>query len=157
MNFISAKHKYPRCCKYCCIELGRWDNEGPGSYAGEGGWQGKKRRNYARIAKYVIFIGFIVVAAVVLTVFISRSGVIIEVREQTEGDIQTISVRISNNNFDALRGATVQFGERGTVQEIGTMPPFSSVMVTPDQRDINFDKILVKGNEGSVSISQSRN
>lgn len=136
--------------------MGRWDNEGPGSYAGEGGWQGKKGRNYARIAKYVIFIGFIVVAAVVLTVFISRSGVNIEIREQTEGAIQTISVRISNNNFDALRGATVQFGEKGAVQDLGTMPTFSSVMVTPNQQDMNFDKIIVRGNDGSVSITKSR-
>jgi hypothetical protein len=136
--------------------LGRWDNEGPASYTGEGGWQGKKRRNYARIAKYVISIGFIVVAAVVLTVFISRSGVNIEIREQTEGAIQTISIRISNNNFDTLRNVTVQFGEQGAVQNLGTMAPFSSVMVTPNQQDINFEKIIVGGNDGSVSITKSR-
>ena len=136
--------------------MGRWDNEGPGSYTGEGGWQGKKRRNYARVAKYVIFIGFIVVGAVVLTVFISRSGVNIEIREQTEGAIQTISVRISNNNFDTLRDVTVQFGDQGAVQNLGTMAPFSSAMVTPNQQDIKFEKIIVRGNDGSVSITKSR-
>jgi hypothetical protein len=136
--------------------MGRWDNEGPGSYTGGGGWQGKKRRNYVRIAKFVIIIGFIVVATVVLTVFISRSGVNIEIIEQTEGAIQTISVRISNNNFDALRDGTVQFGEQGAVQNLGTMGPFSSVMVTPNQQDMNFDKIIVRGNDGGVSITKSR-
>jgi hypothetical protein len=135
--------------------MGRWDNEGPGSYTGEGGWQGRNRRNYARIAKYVILIGFVIVAAVVLTVFISRSGVNIETREQTEGAIQTISVRISNNNFEPLRDATVQFGE-GKVQDLGTMAPFSSLLVTPDQQDMNFDSITVRGNDGSVNITKSR-
>ena len=104
----------------------------------------------------MISIGFIVVAAVVLTVFISRSGVNIEIREQTEGAIQTISIRISNNNFDTLRNVTVQFGEQGAVQNLGTMAPFSSVMVTPNQQDINFEKIIVRGNDGSVSITKSR-
>jgi hypothetical protein len=135
--------------------MGRWDNEGPGSYTGEGGWQGKSRRNYVKIAKYVIVIGFIVVASVVLTVFITRLGVNIEINEQTGGDIQTISVRISNNNFESLRNATVQFGE-GKVQELGTMAPFSSLLVTPNQQDMNFEKITVRGNDGSISITKSR-
>jgi hypothetical protein len=135
--------------------MGRWDNEGPGSYTGEGGWQGKSPRNYVKIAKYVIVIGFIVVASVVLTVFITRLGVNIEINEQTGGDIQTISVRISNNNFESLRNATVQFGE-GKVQELGTMAPFSSLLVTPNQQDMNFEKITVRGNDGSISITKSR-
>lgn len=135
--------------------MGRWDNEGPDSYAGEGGWQGKGRRNYVKIAKYVIIIGIIIVASVVLTVFISRLGVNIEINEQTGGDIQTISVRISNNNFESLRNATVQF-EEGKVQEIGTMAPFSSLLVTPNQQDMNFEKITVRGNDGSLSITKSR-
>jgi hypothetical protein len=136
--------------------LGRWDNEGSGAFSGGGRWAGKKRRNYVRIAKYVIFVGFIVVALVVLTVFISRSGLNIEIREQTEGAIQTISVRISNNNFDTLRDATVQFGEQGRLQNIGSMGPFSSAMITPHPQEMDFDKVIVTGNDGNQKVVKLR-
>ena len=83
--------------------MGRWD-DGSGQFAGAGGGTGRSRRNYARIAKFVILGGFIVVGIIVLSVFITRSGLNIEIREQNEamGTIQTISVRISNNKFDTL-------------------------------------------------------
>ena len=132
--------------------MGRWDNQGSGG----GEWIGKRRRNYVRIAKYVILGGFIVVAVVVLGVFIPRSGLNIEIRELSEGMIQTISVRISNNNLDTLRDVTVQFGEQGRIQSIGTMGPFSSVFITPDPKDLNFGKVIVTGNDGNVQSIKFR-
>jgi hypothetical protein len=135
--------------------MGRWD-DGSGTF-GEDRWGGKKRRNYVRIAKFVIIGGFIVVAAVVLSVFVTTLGVNIEISERNEmGAIQTLNIRISNNNFDTLNDVTVQFGDQGRIQKIGKMDPFSSVAVTPDQQDLNFDKVIVKGNNGHGSIEAIR-
>lgn len=135
--------------------MGRWD-DGSGTF-GEDRWGGMKRRNYVRIAKFVIIGGFIVVAAVVLSVFVTTLGVNIEISERNEmGAIQTLNIRISNNNFDTLNDVTVQFGDQGRIQKIGKMDPFSSVAVTPDQQDLNFDKVIVKGNNGHGNIEAIR-
>jgi len=137
--------------------MGRWD-DGSGQFAGGGGRTGRSRRNYARIAKFVILGGFIVVGVIVLSVFITRSGLNIEIREQNEamGTIQTISVRISNNKFDTLNDATVQFGDNGKIHSVGTIGPFSSIMITPDPKDLNFDKVIVKGNGGNAEAVKFR-
>jgi hypothetical protein len=108
--------------------LGRWDDN---DHSTRGGW-GRKigvhggRTKRIRFAKKIIMIGFIIVAAVVLTVFLSRSGLYIEIikREEGMGTLQTISVRLSNNNFNSLNDVTVQFGEDGGAQRIGNMGPF---------------------------------
>jgi hypothetical protein len=136
--------------------MGRWD-DGSGQFAG-GGRAGRSRRNYARIAKFVILGGFIMVGTIVLSVFITRSGLIIEIREQDEamGAIQTISVRISNNNFDTLNDVTVQFGDNGKIRNLGTIGPFSSIMITPDPKDLNFEKVIVKGNGGRAEAVKFR-
>lgn len=83
--------------------MGRWDSTGirfPNT-----------RRSYIRIAKYVIIAGFIIVTVVVLSVFIPRSGLNVEIIERSEvmGTMQTVSVKISNNNFGSLNnvGSTV--------------------------------------------------
>lgn len=137
--------------------MGRWD-DGSGQFTGGGGRTGRIRRNYARIAKFVILGGFIVVGIIVLSVFISRSGLIIEIREQNEamGAIQTISVRISNNKFDTLNDVTVQFGDNGKIRSVGTIGPFSSIMITPDPKDLNFEKVIVKGNGGKAEAVKFR-
>ena len=137
--------------------MGRWD-DGSGKFAGEGGRTGRSRRNYARIAKFVILGGFIMVGIIVLSLFITRSGLIIEIREQNEamGAIQTISVRISNNNFDTLNDVTVQFGDNGKIRSVGTIGPFSSIMITPDPKDLNFEKVIVKGNGGKAEAVKFR-
>ena len=54
--------------------------------------------------------------------------------------IQTINVKISNNQFSILNDVTVQFGDQGRIQKVGGMAPYSSVAVTPDQKDLNFKK-----------------
>src|SRR5215218_1818339 len=106
--------------------MGRWDS-------GKGAGFPNIRRNYVRIAKYVIFGGFVIVAVVVLSVFIPRSGLNVEIIQRSEamGTIQTVSVKISNNNFGTLNDVKVRFGDQGQVQSIGNMGPFSSVMITP--------------------------
>jgi hypothetical protein len=47
----------------------------------------------------VIIVGFIIVAVVVLSIFIPRSGLNVEIIERSEvmGTMQTVSVRISIN------------------------------------------------------------
>jgi hypothetical protein len=132
--------------------MGRWDS-------GKGAGFPRIRRNYVRIAKYVIFGGFVIVAVVVLSVFIPRSGLNVEIIQRSEamGTIQTVSVKISNNNFGTLNDVKVRFGDQGQVQSIGNMGPFSSVMITPpDANILNFDKVIVTANNGEVETIKSR-
>jgi hypothetical protein len=137
--------------------MGRWDEPFAGS--GSGGGSGIPRRwNRIRITKLAIRVGFIIVAVVFLSVFIPRYGLNIEIIQRSEaaGAIQTISVKISNNNFESLNNVIVQFGEKGRIQQIGNMGPFSSVMITPEPQDMNFDKIIVKADNGKIQSVQFR-
>jgi hypothetical protein len=129
--------------------MGRWDT-------GTGIKFPNIKKNYIRIAKYAIIAGFIIVAVVVLSVFIPRSGLNVEIIERSEvmGTMQTVSVKISNNNFGSLNNVEVQFDDQGRVQQVGDMGPFSSVMITPP--DLNFDTILVRANDGEVEVIKSR-
>jgi hypothetical protein len=132
--------------------MGRWDS-------GRGVGFPRIGRNYVRIAKYVIAAGFVIVAVVVLLVFIPRSGLNVEIIERSEvmGTMQTISVKISNNNFGTLNDVEVQFGDQGEIQSIGDMGPFSSVMITPPDGDaLNFDRVIVTANNGEVQTIKSR-
>ena len=71
--------------------------------------------------------------------------------------MQTISVRISNNNFGSLNNVEVQFGDQGQVQAIGDLGPFSSVMITPpDPSNMDFDTVIVTANDGEVEVIKSR-
>lgn len=103
-------------------------------------------------------IGFAIVTAVVLTVFISRAGLFIEIiqRDEGMGTLQTITVRLSNKNFNSISDVTVQFGESGRVQTIGNMGPFSSVTITPPAEDMDFENIIVRANNGQVQVVKSR-
>jgi hypothetical protein len=140
-----------------CI-LGRW--AAPSTFSGSAWGRrlagGRTRR--IRIAKTIIIIGFIIVAAVVLTVFISRAGLYIDIiqREEGMGTLQTITIMLSNNNFNSLNDVTVQFGEGGRIQTIGDMGPFSSVTLTPPAEDMDFDNIIVKANNGQVQVVKQR-
>ena len=135
--------------------MGRWDDDRfSGFDAREGG--GVRRIpgkwNRIRVAKLAIKVGFVIVAIVFLSVFIPRYGLNTEIIQRTEGvgTIQTISIKLSNNNFETISDVTVQFGEKGRIQHIGNMGPFSSVMITPDSQDMNFDKVMVKANNGKM-------
>jgi hypothetical protein len=129
--------------------MGRWDT-------GTGVRFPNIKKNYIRIVKYAITVGFIIVGVVVLSVFIPRSGLNVEVIERSEvmGTMQTVSVKISNNNFGSLSNVEVQFDDQEAVQPIGDMGPFSSVMITPP--DMNFDSIIVNANNGEVEVIKSR-
>lgn len=103
-------------------------------------------------------IGIVIVTVVVLTVFISRAGLFIEIiqRDEGMGTMQTITVRLSNNNFNSISDVRVQFGEGGQVQTIGNMGPFSSVTITPPTKDMDFENIIVRANNGQVQVVKSR-
>ena len=122
--------------------MGRWEDEYGGAF-GEGGDFPKKRRNWTRIFKFAILGGFIILAAVILSVFIPRAGLSIEVIERG-GIVGSMTVKVNNNNFNTLNDVSVQFGEQGKIQMIGDMGPFSSVFVNPEAGESNFDKIIVK-------------
>ncbi len=134
--------------------MGRWENN---RFADDEGFS--RKRNYVKIIKYIIIAGFVIVGVVVLSVYIPRSGLNVEIVERSEvmGTMQTVSVRISNNNFDTLKNVSVQFGDRDQIQQIGTMGPFASVMITPPgSTELNFSKVTVTANEGDIQVTKSR-
>ena len=142
--------------------MGRWDDDRFSGFGSKRGG-GRARRipgkwTRVRIAKLAIKVGFVIVAIVFLSVFIPRYGLNIEIVQRSEGvgTIQTISIKVSNNNFETINDVTVQFGDKGRIQRIGNMSPFSSVMITPELQDINFDKVIVKANNGNMESVKFR-
>jgi hypothetical protein len=134
--------------------MGRWENN---RFTDDDGFT--KKRNLIKIIKYVIIVGFVIVGVVVLSVYIPRSGLNVEIVDRSEvmGTMQTVSVRVSNNNFDSLNDVSVQFGDGGQIQQIGNMGPFSSVMITPPKStELNFTKVTVTANEGDIRVTKSR-
>ncbi len=126
--------------------MGRWDNGGGGPK--------KRNRNMPKFYKKIIYLGFVIVAIVVLTVFISTAGLNIEIIQRGT-EVQTISVKVSNNNFFSITGVTVQF-DNGKVQSIGNMGPFSSVFVSPDGGNPDFQRVIVKANDGQIQSIKDR-
>ena len=102
--------------------MGRWDDD---RFSGFGVRRGGSSRripgkwNRIRIAKLAIKLGFVIVA-IFLSVFIPRYGLNTEIIQRSEGAgaIQTISIKLSNNNFETINDVTVQFGEKGRIQNI---------------------------------------
>ena len=131
--------------------MGRWEDE----YGDTFGKFPKKKRNWIRIGKFAILSGFIILAAVLLSVFIPRAGLSIEVIERGR-IVGTVSVKDNNNNFNSLNDVSVQFGEHGKVQMIGDMGPFSSVFVNPETEEMAYDRIIVKANNGEVQATKFR-
>ena len=131
--------------------MGRWEDE----YGDTFGKFPKKKRNWIRIGKFAILGGFIILAAVLLSVFIPRAGLSIEVIERG-GIVDSVSVKVNNNNFNSLNDVSVQFGEHGKVQMIGDMGPFSSVFVNPEAEEMAYDRIIVKANNGEVQATKFR-
>ena len=130
----------------------RWDED----KFQEDGLRGKVRRNYIKIAKVGIIVGFVVVALVVLSVFIPRVGVNIEIIERG-GLIDSIRAKISNNNLDSLNDVVVQFGENGIPQNLGNIGPFASVFSSPNPSELEFDRIILTANDGEVRVVKYRN
>ena len=130
--------------------MGRWDEDK--------GRSGKRmRRDTHKILKRLIFAGFAIVAIVVLAVFIPRSGINVEIIERREvvGTMETISVKVSNNNFYSIGNVTVRF-DNGTIQPIGDMGPFASVMITPETGRTNFERLTVTANGGEIEVIKDR-
>ena len=129
----------------------RWDED----KFQEDSLRGKVRRNYIKIAKIGITVGFVVVAVVVLSVFLPKVGVSIEIIERG-GLIGSITAKISNNNFNYLNDVVVQFGESGTPQNLGTIGAFTSVFASPNPSELEFDRIILTANDGDVKIVKYR-
>ena len=83
--------------------MGRWDDDNR-SGSGWGRKIGGGKTNRIPIAKKLMMIGIAIVTVVVLTVFLSRAGLFIEIiqRDEGMGTLQTITVRLSNNNFNSI-------------------------------------------------------
>jgi hypothetical protein len=122
----------------------------------ENSFRGKVRRNYVKIAKVGIIVGFVVVALVVLSVFLPRVGISIEIIERG-GIIGSVTAKISNNNFDSLNDVVVQFGEDGIPQNLGNIGPFASVFSSPNPSELEFDRIILTANDGEVRVVKYRN
>jgi hypothetical protein len=130
----------------------RWDED----KFQEDSLRGKVSRNYIKIAKVGIIVGFVVVALIVLSVFLPRVGVSIEIIERG-GLIGSITAKISNNNFDTLNNVVVQFGDNGMPQRLGNIGPFASVFSSPNPTELEFDRIILTANDGDVRVVKYRN
>jgi hypothetical protein len=130
--------------------LGRWDDD----------WhydsKVKKKRDWIRIARYAIYGGFAIVAIVVLLVFIPRAGLNVETFETGE-DLSTISIKINNNNPHEIHDVTIVFDNNtGKKQIYNSIAPFSSIFVTPEKEDLDFQKITVTADNGKLQTIKYR-
>ena len=123
--------------------MGRWDNDS--------GRTLPLRLNQKKI-KYIMFGGMVVVAIVVLSVFIPRAGLNIEIIERNEAmhSVKTISVKVNNNSPQEIRDVMVQFGDKGKVHSFGNIGPFSAIFITPENDELNFDRVTVSANGGNI-------
>ena len=131
--------------------MGRWD---------DGDWhydrKDKKKRDWIRIARYAIYGGFAIVAIVVLLVFIPRAGLTVEIFETGE-ELSTISIKINNNNPHVIHDVTITFDDNtGKKQIYNSMTPFSSIFVTPEKEDLDFQKITVSADNGKLQTLKYR-
>lgn len=130
--------------------MGRWDDD----------WhyvrKDKKKRDWIRIARYAIYGGFATVAIVVLLVFIPRAGLTVEIFETGE-DVSTISIKINNNNPHEIHDVTIIFDNNtGKKQIYNSMAPFSSIFVTPEKEDLDFQEITVTADNGKLQTIKYR-
>lgn len=123
--------------------VGRWDNDS--------GRTPPLRLNQKKI-KYIMFGGMVIVAIVVLSVFIPRAGLNIEIIERNEAmhSVNTISVKVNNNSPQEIRDVMVQFGDKGKVHSFGNIGPFSAIFITPENDELNFDRVTVSANGGNI-------
>ena len=130
--------------------MGRWDDECHYDR------KYKKKRDWRRIARYAIYGGFAIVAIVVLLVFIPRAGLTVEINETGEA-LSTISIKINNNNPQEIHDVTVTFDNNtGKKQVYNSIGPFSSIFVTPEKDDLDFQKITVTADNGKLQTIKYR-
>jgi hypothetical protein len=131
--------------------LGRWDDDDRHYDRKD-----KKKRDWIRIARYAIYGSFAIVAIVVLLVFIPRAGLSVEIFETGE-DLSTISIKINNNNAHEIHDVTIAFDDNtGKKQNYNSMAPFSSIFVTPEKEDLDFQKITVTADNGKLETLKYR-
>ena len=123
--------------------MGRWDNDS--------GRTPPLRLNQKKI-KYIMLGGIVVVAIVVLSVFIPRAGLNIEIIERNEAmhSVKTISVKVNNNSPQEIKDVMVQFNENGKMHSFGNIGPFSAIFITPEKDELNFDRVTVSANGGNI-------
>jgi hypothetical protein len=135
--------------------MGRWDdNNNPYEYGGGSGSEGGKKRNWLKIIRRIIFIGFAIVGVVILYVYFTTAGLNIEII-QRGGSVETVSVKLSNNNFFSISNVTVQF-DNEQVQRLGVMGPFASIFVTPENASSTFKQVIVEANNGEIELVKNR-
>lgn len=154
---IQYNHTTLNCILYhLFVIMGRWDDSGGSSYSGSeiGGDNNRKKRNWFKLIRRLIFIGFAIVAVVILYVYFATSGLNAEVI-QRGGPVETISIKLSNNNFYSISNVTVQF-DNGQIQRFGNMGPFASIFITPEGGSSEFKHLLVTANNGEIKYMKNR-
>ncbi len=123
--------------------MGRWDNDS--------GRTPPLRLNQKKI-KYIMLGGIVVVAIVVLSVFIPRAGLNIDIVERNDAmhSVKTISVKVNNNSPQEIKDVMVQFNENGKMHSFGNIGPFSAIFITPEKDELNFDRVTVSANGGNI-------
>src|ERR1044072_95949 len=130
--------------------MGRWDDDW--HYEGKH----KKSRDWIRIAKYAIYGGFAIGAIVGFLRFFFRGRLNVGNMESGEA-LSTISIKINNNNPQEIHNVTVMFDNDTNRKQIyNYMSPFSSIFVTPEKEDLDFQKIIVTANDGKLHTIKSR-
>jgi hypothetical protein len=129
--------------------MGRWDNDS--------GRKSSLRLNKKKI-KYIMYSGFVIVVIVVMSVFIPRAGLTVEIFERSDAmhSIKTISIKVNNNNLQEIKDVRVQFGENGKLHTFGNIGPFSAIAITPDPDELNFDRVIVSANAGNIKTVKFR-
>lgn len=130
--------------------MGRWDDGR--HYSGKD----KKKRDWIKIARRAIYAGFVIVAIVVLFVFIPRAGLTVEIIERGE-DVSTLSIKINNNNPQEIHNVIVVFDDDEQKKQVyNSMAPFTSIFVTPEEEDLDFQKITVTADNGKLQTLKYR-
>lgn len=129
--------------------MGRWDNDA--------GRTSPLRLNKKKI-KYIMLGGIVVVAIVVLSVFIPRAGLNVEIIERNDAmhSVKTISIKVNNNSPQEIKDVMVQFGDSGKLHSFGNLVPFSGIYITPEPDEMNFDRVIVSANGGNIKTIKYR-
>jgi hypothetical protein len=129
--------------------VGRWDNDS--------GRTSPLRLNKKKI-KFIMLGGIAVVAIVVLSVFIPRAGLNVEIIERNDAthSVKTISIKVNNNSPQEIKAVMVQFGDTGKLHSFGNLGPLSGIFITPEPDELNFDKVTVSANGGNIKTIKYR-
>jgi len=129
--------------------VGRWDNDS--------GRTSPLRLNKKKI-KYIMLGGIVVVAIVVLSVFIPRAGLNVEIIERNDAthSVKTISIKVNNNSPQEIKAVMVQFGDKGKLHSFGNLGPFSGIFITPEPDELNFDRVIVSASGGNIKTIKYR-